>query len=37
MYSTVKVVYNTFPETTTRVAREDSLIGGTKTLNAQAG
>jgi hypothetical protein len=33
----VKVVYDTSPETTTRVARKGSLIRGTKALDAQAG
>jgi hypothetical protein len=33
----VKVVYDTFPRTTTRVAHEGSLIGGTKALDTQAG
>jgi hypothetical protein len=32
----VKVVYDTFPETTTRVAHGGSLIGETKALDAQA-
>jgi hypothetical protein len=33
----VKVVYDTSPITNTRAAREGSLIGGTKALNAQVG
>jgi hypothetical protein len=33
----VKMVYNTSPETITRVAHRGSLIGGTKGLDAQAG
>jgi hypothetical protein len=36
-YEIVKVVYNTSSGTTIGVARGDSLIGRTKTLNAQAG
>jgi hypothetical protein len=35
--SNVKVIYDTFTRTTTRVAREDSLIGETKALDAQTG
>jgi hypothetical protein len=33
----VGVVYDTSPETTTRVAHRGSLIGGTKALDIQAG
>jgi hypothetical protein len=33
----VEVVYDTSPETTTRVARGGLLIGGIKSLNTQAG
>jgi hypothetical protein len=33
----VEVVYDTSPGTTTRVAHRGSLIGGTKTLDPQAG
>jgi hypothetical protein len=30
----VEVIYDTFPETTTRITHEGSLIGGTKSLDA---
>jgi hypothetical protein len=35
--SNIKVVYDTSPGTTTRVAHGGSLIGGTKPLYTQAG
>jgi hypothetical protein len=36
-FVSVKVVYNTSPRTTTSAAHGGSLIGVTKTLDAQAG